>query len=80
MTFTASVERPPLVGRLLGSESRAYLGTIAATPFPRPAREKVALSDVCGRYVDWYALDPDTPDSAIAGVEAPEPRPPQSDE
>ena len=49
-------------------------------PFPRPAREKVALSDVCGRYVDWYALDPDTPDSAIAGVEAPEPRPPQSDE
>ena len=80
VTFTARVERPPVVGRLLGSESRAYLGTIAATPFSRQAREAVALSDVCGRYVDSYALDPDTPDSAAAGVEAPVPRPPQSDE
>ena len=30
--FEATVDEPPLIGRLLGTESRAYLGTIAATP------------------------------------------------
>jgi hypothetical protein len=68
--FEVSVERPPLIGRLLGTESRAYLGTLAATPAD-PARETVALEDACGRYLDWYAAAPGTPPEALAGVEAP---------
>jgi hypothetical protein len=70
VAFEASVERPPLIGRLLGTESRAYLGTLAATPAD-PPRETVALADACGRYVDWYAAAPGTPPEALAGVEAP---------
>jgi hypothetical protein len=70
VAIEAAVERPPLAGRLLGTESRAYLGTLAATPVG-PARETVALDRSCGRYVDWYAVAPDTPPEALAGVEAP---------
>ena len=36
--ITATVERPSLAGRLLGTESRAYLGTMAATFHPNGAR------------------------------------------
>jgi hypothetical protein len=70
--FEVSVERPPLIGRLLGTESRAYLGTLAATPAD-PPRETVGLGEACGRYVDWYAVAPGTPPEALAGVEAPVP-------
>jgi hypothetical protein len=75
--FDVSVARPPLAGRLLGTESRAYLGTIAATP--AGGRQRVPLSEACGRYVDWYSVSPDTPGSALAGVEGPSVRPPQDD-
>jgi hypothetical protein len=70
VAFEVGVDRPPLIGRLLGTESRAYLGTLAATP-AEPARETVALDRACGRYVDWYAVAPGTPPEALAGVEAP---------
>ncbi len=46
--LTATVERPPLVGRLLGARAVAHLGPLAAT----------ATGDVrgpgCEDYVDWY--------------------------
>jgi hypothetical protein len=70
--FRVAVGRLPAVGRLLGAESRAYLGPIAATPVP--ARETVPLSEVCGRYLDWFRLDPGVPDSAWRGIPAPTPR------
>lgn len=48
-TVEATVERPPLAGRLLGARSVAHLGSIAATAVgpgdPRPG---------CDGYVDWY--------------------------
>jgi hypothetical protein len=45
---TATVEEPPAAGRLLGAESVAHLGTLAATAVgePRPGE--------CRDYVDWY--------------------------
>lgn len=48
--ITASVERPPLAGRLLGSDSIAHLGALAATPHGnvRPRAHG------CDGYVDWY--------------------------
>jgi hypothetical protein len=59
--FTASVERPPLAGRLLGASSVAHLGAIAASPaggaprgVPGNGEERLSLGDACGRYVDWY--------------------------
>ena len=58
--FTVEVERPPLVGRLLGTKSQAHLGAIAATraghggPIPGEAERGIALNRACGRYVDWY--------------------------
>jgi hypothetical protein len=62
LRFTVSVERPPLVGRLLGAASVAHLGAIAATPVGRSARgvpgdgeSRIALRAACGRYVDWYS-------------------------
>ncbi len=70
--FEVAVGKVPTVGRLLGAESRAYLGPIAATPVP--ARETVPLSEVCGRYLDWFRLDPGVPDSAWRGIPAPTPR------
>jgi len=60
--FTASVERPPLAGRLLGADSVAHLGAIAASPAGRSPRgvpgdgeAKIGLGAACGRYLDWYA-------------------------
>jgi hypothetical protein len=93
--FTVTVARPPLAGRLLGTESRAYLGRIVATPLQpteggdvlpfeegggTALRERVPLSEACGRYVDWYELPPGVTAAALAGVEAPTPRPPEGDE
>ena len=58
--FTVSVERPPLLGRLLGTKSQAHLGAIAASPagragpIPGAAEERVSLGRACGRYLDWY--------------------------
>jgi hypothetical protein len=61
--FTASVERLPLAGRLLGAHSVAQLGTIAATParsghpgepMPGLGESTVPLRRACGRYLDWY--------------------------
>ena len=49
----ASVEHPPLVGRLLGAEAVAHLGALAATRVgdPRLLRSQQG----CAEYVDWYA-------------------------
>jgi hypothetical protein len=49
LEITASVEDPPLAGRLLGADSIAHLGTIAATV---PGAFSEAGS--CSGYVDWY--------------------------
>ena len=87
--FEATVEDPPLPGRVLGTESRAYLGTIAATPLspqtpsglaevaPSASRGEVPLQGACTAYLDWYAVAAETPGSALATVEAPTVRPPQ---
>jgi hypothetical protein len=72
--FDVNVHDPPLAGRLLGTESKAYLGRLAAT-LADPARQQVPLSQSCGRYVDWYQLAPGTPPSALRGVQAPQPQP-----
>jgi hypothetical protein len=68
LTITATVERPPLAGRLLGAHSVAHLGTIAATPvgdgYGAAAREATAPfpgssarlgsgGAACGQYTDW---------------------------
>jgi hypothetical protein len=90
--FALSVERPPLAGRVLGAESRAYLGRIAATPIgvagvpnsidesaPRQApliRQRIPLRRACGRYLDWYSVAPGTPPAAVARVEGPTPQAP----
>ncbi len=47
LTITATVEDPPLAGRLLGAHSVAHLGAIAATS-AEPARAG------CGGYTDWF--------------------------
>jgi hypothetical protein len=77
--FTASVDRPPLAGRLLGTESRAYLGTIAAMPTERAAGG-LPLSQACGLYVDWYTLASGAPAAGVDALDGPAPRPPQSEE
>ena len=69
--FEISVDAPPLTGRLLGAETRAYLEYVAATP--APSRETVPLSRSCGRYLDWYAAGPGTPESLLDRIEAPRP-------
>ena len=43
----ATVEDPPLAGRLLGAHSVAHLGPIAAVRSGAPTRS-------CAGYVDWY--------------------------
>ena len=48
----ASVERPPLVGRLLGAHSVAHLGAIAATRVGDPQLHHGAPPG-CRVYVDW---------------------------
>ena len=70
--FEVTVDRPPLAGRLLGTESRAYLGRIVATPVA--PRERVPLSAACGRYLDWYSP---APGSDLGGIEAPTPEEPE---
>jgi hypothetical protein len=47
--ITATLEDPPLAGRLLGADSVAHLGALAATP----AGGSRIGSD-CRDYVDWY--------------------------
>ncbi len=49
VTVTASVERPPFFGRLLGTHSVAHLGALAAT---RTGGEPAPST--CGDYVDWF--------------------------
>jgi hypothetical protein len=66
----ASVEQPPLLGRLLGAQSVAHLGAIAATPAgpgyvlgvqPSPGNgERLGAGlEACGEYADWRA--PESP-------------------
>jgi hypothetical protein len=68
------VAEPPTVGKLFGTDSKAYLGGIAATRAD-PARQTIPLRRACGRYVDWYAVAPGTPPSALQGVVTPHPQP-----
>ncbi len=75
---TVDVADPPLIGRLLHTESKAYLSGLAATRSD-PPRETVPLSRACGRYVDWYEIAPGTPPSALRGVVAPQVQPIQRD-
>jgi hypothetical protein len=61
----ASVDSPPLTGRILGAESVAHLGAIAATkvgpsyvqgasaPHPGLGERIVRGATACGRYGDW---------------------------
>jgi hypothetical protein len=61
----ASVDSPPLGGRLLGASSVAHLGAIAATragssylrgvppPFPGQGERLVGLAGGCSGYGDW---------------------------
>jgi hypothetical protein len=72
------VADPPLIGRLLHTESKAYLSGLAATRAD-PPRQTVPLRQACGRYVDWYEVAPGTPPSALRGVVAPQPQPIQPD-
>jgi hypothetical protein len=74
VVFDVSVDDPPLVGRLLHTESKAYLSGLAATRAD-PPRQAVPLRQACGRYVDWYEVAPGTPASALQGVPGPEPQP-----
>ncbi len=76
--FDVDVADPPLIGRLLHTESKAYLGGLAATRAD-PARQTVPLRQACGRYVDWYRVAPGTPASALAGVPTPHPQPIEPD-
>ena len=58
------VESPPLAGRLLGADSVAHLGAIAATPAgggyagaiepaPGAGERLLPIHRACGRYLDW---------------------------
>ena len=76
---SVDVGDPPLVGRLLRTESKAYLAGLAATRSD-PARETIPLSQACGRYVDWYEVAPGTPPSALRGVVAPQVQPIEPDD
>jgi hypothetical protein len=78
VVIDVSVADPPLVGRLLRTESKAYLAGVAATRSD-PARQTVPLRQACGRYVDWYEVAPGTPASALRGVVAPHPQPVEPD-
>ncbi|HEX3293576.1 MAG TPA: hypothetical protein VHR38_07540 [Solirubrobacterales bacterium] len=78
VVFDVSVDDPPLIGRLLHTESKAYLTGIAATRAD-PPRQAVPLRQACGRYVDWYEVAPGTPASALQGVPAPRVQPIEAD-
>jgi hypothetical protein len=73
IAFDVSVDDPPLIGRLLGTESKAYLTGLAATRAD-PARQAVPLHAACGRYIDWYEVAPGTTASALQAVPAPHPQ------
>ena len=75
---SVDVGDPPLIGRLLRTESKAFLSGLAFTRSD-PARETIPLRRACGRYVDWYEVAPGTPASALRGVVAPQPQPIQPD-
>jgi hypothetical protein len=79
VVVNVDVGDPPLVGRLLRTESKAYLAGLAATRSD-PARETIPLRRACGRYVDWYEVAPGTPPSALRGVVAPQSQPIQPDD
>src|SRR3954471_22836749 len=79
VVVNVDVGDPPLVGRLLRTESKAYLAGLAATRSD-PAREAIPLRKACGRYVDWYEVAPGTPPSALRGVVAPQSQPIESDD
>jgi hypothetical protein len=60
----ASVERPPLVGRLIGASSVAHLGALAASPattgyvdaerpLPGTGERLIPAARACDAYVDW---------------------------
>jgi len=49
VAITATVAEPPLAGRLLGADSIAHLGDLAAT------RAGGRAAEGCRAYVDWYA-------------------------
>lgn len=76
---TVDVGDPPPIGRLLRTESKAYLAGLAATRSD-PGRETIPLSQACGRYVDWYEVAPGTPPSALRGVVAPQVQPIEPDD
>jgi hypothetical protein len=48
--ITATVEQPPLAGRLMGAHSVAHMGSLVAT---RSVDGSAPPPD-CGDYVDWY--------------------------
>lgn len=93
--FTVTVADPPLIGRVLGTDARAYLGRIAATPVrvegappdrgpaapagARLVRQTVPLSRACRRYLDWYAA-PGATQAELDAVEGPEPEEPDEAE
>jgi hypothetical protein len=58
--FTAQVDGPPFLGRVLGTKAQAHLGAIAASPagaggpIPGEAERSVPLHRACGRYLDWF--------------------------
>src|SRR3954468_4718386 len=79
VVVNVDVGDPPLVGRLLRTESKAYLAGLAATRSD-PARQTIPLRRACGRYVDWYEVAPGTPPSALRGVVAPQSQPIQTDD
>jgi hypothetical protein len=72
--FTVDVGDPPLIGRVLHTESKAYLSGLAATRAD-PARQTVPLRRACGRYVDSYEVAPGTPESALGGIPGPQVQP-----
>jgi hypothetical protein len=70
--FEVRIQRPPLVGRLVGAETRGYLGPLAATPVP--PHESIPLAEACDRYLDWYRVPPSVSDEELEKVETPQPR------
>jgi hypothetical protein len=77
--FSVDVADPPLFGRLLRTESKAYLSGLALTRAD-PPRQTVPLRRACGRYIDWYRVAPETLASALAGIPAPTVQPIQPDQ
>lgn len=54
---TASVERPPLAGRLLGANSVAHLGAIAFSSRDK-RRTRGGIRALCGKQADWILTRP----------------------